>query len=164
MSEQRVSSLASDEQEQSHLDFENIDKKFEELAKVMEGQNQEQEVVLEEKPVAQQEQEPLINFEQPSEQPLIDLEEKKLEEQVAEVQPEPELSDEERLKRSYMQEMQSLNLSDKSLVENLEYMMNMGYLNFRVNYNLLLRNNNDLVIAINKLCNNMVSESIFLAE
>jgi len=54
MSEQRVSSLASDEQEQSHLDFENIDKKFEELAKVMEGQNQEQEVVLEEKSVAQQ--------------------------------------------------------------------------------------------------------------
>jgi len=106
----------------------------------------------------------LINFEQPSEQPLIDLEEKKLEEPVAEVLPEPELSDEERLKRSYMQEMQSLNLSDKSLVENLEYMMNMGYLNFRVNYNLLLRNNNDLVIAINKLCNNMVSESIFLAE
>jgi hypothetical protein len=28
----------------------------------------------------------------------------------------------------------------------------------------LMRNNNDLVIAINKLCNNMVSESIFLAE
>jgi hypothetical protein len=43
-------------------------------------------------------------------------------------------------------------------------MMNMGYLNFRVNFNLLTRNNNDLVIAVNKLCNNMVTESIFEAK
>jgi hypothetical protein len=166
MSEQRVSSLLSDEPEQSSLHFENIEKQYEELAKVMEGSMRQEELLMEDIPV--KEEEPLIKHEEP----LIDLkpevEEEKVEEPVAEAQPEqeqePELTDEEKLKFSYMKEMQSLNLSDNNVIANLEYMMNMGYLNFRVNYNLLMRNNNDLVIAINKLCNNMVSESIFLAE
>lgn len=48
--------------------------------------------------------------------------------------------------------------------ENLIYMMNMGYLNYKVNYNLLVRNKNELVVAINKLCNNLVTESMFEAK
>jgi len=63
-----------------------------------------------------------------------------------------------------MAELEAANIKDKTYVENLKYMMNMGYLNFRVNFNLLTRNNNDLVIAVNKLCNNMVTESIFEAK
>jgi len=71
------------------------------------------------------------------------------------------MTDEEKLKRSYLKELKEANISDNAYVENLMYMMGMGYLNFRVNFNLLVRNNNDLVISINKLCNNMVTESIF---
>jgi len=72
------------------------------------------------------------------------------------------MTDEEKLKKSYLEELKAAKITDKKYVENLEYMMTMGYLNFRVNFNLLVRNNNDLVISINKLCNNMVTESIFL--
>ena len=39
-------------------------------------------------------------------------------------------------------------------------MMEIGYVNFRVNLALLKRNNNDLVIAINNLCNGIVSDSM----
>jgi len=61
----------------------------------------------------------------------------------------------------YLEELEKAKLTDKELENNMRYMMNMGYLNFRVNYNLLVRNNNDLVISINKLCNNLVTDSIF---
>jgi len=71
------------------------------------------------------------------------------------------LSDEERMKIFYEEEIKNSGIKDTSVVENLRYMMNMGYLNFTINYNLLMRNNNDLVVAINKLCNNIVSESMF---
>ncbi len=61
----------------------------------------------------------------------------------------------------YFEELAQANLKDSTLVDNLMYMMNVGYSNFRVNYNLLIRSNNDLVIAINKLCNNLVTDSMF---
>ena len=60
-----------------------------------------------------------------------------------------------------MKELEDAKLTDKALIDNLKYMMSIGYLNFRVNYNLLMRSNNDLVIAINKLCNNLVTDSMF---
>jgi len=68
------------------------------------------------------------------------------------------------MKQMYMEELERANIKDQALVENMKYMMNMGYLNFMVNYNLLTRNGNDLVVAINKLCNNLVTESIFEAK
>jgi len=40
-------------------------------------------------------------------------------------------------------------------------MMNLGYLDFELNKNMLARNNNDLVCVINKFCNFDVSESVF---
>lgn len=98
--------------------------------------------------------EPLIQYVGP----IVD---KKEEEKVPVVEAEPMMTDEEKLKRSYLKELKEANISDNAYVENLMYMMGMGYLNFRVNFNLLVRNNNDLVISINKLCNNMVTESIF---
>lgn len=61
----------------------------------------------------------------------------------------------------YLSELNAANLTNVDLVANLKYMMTMGYLNYKVNYNLLTRNNNDLVIAINKLCNSLVSDSMF---
>jgi len=70
-------------------------------------------------------------------------------------------SDEDMMKDLYMEQLSTSGIQDKSLVENLRYMMNMGYLNFTINYNLLMRNNNDLVVSINKLCNNIVTESMF---
>lgn len=71
------------------------------------------------------------------------------------------MTEEELLKRNYIEELDSADIKDKDLVQNLKYMMNMGYLNYKINYNLLTRNNNDLIIAINKLCNNLVSDSMF---
>jgi len=40
-------------------------------------------------------------------------------------------------------------------------MMDMGYFNYKINYNLLTRNKNDLVMAVNKLCNNLVTDTMF---
>jgi len=66
-------------------------------------------------------------------------------------------------KDAYLAELEKANIKDLSLAQNLKYMMDMGYLNFEINYRMLTRNNNDLVIAINKLCNNIVTDSIFQA-
>jgi len=65
------------------------------------------------------------------------------------------------LKKAYMEELESAGIKDQSLFTNLKYMMKMGYWNYKINYNLLTRNNNDLIIAVNKLCNNIVSDSMF---
>jgi hypothetical protein len=73
----------------------------------------------------------------------------------------PKLTQEEIDKALYEKEMKEANITDAKLIENLEYMMSIGYMNFRVNYNLLTRSNNDLVVAVNKLCNNLVSDSMF---
>jgi len=48
------------------------------------------------------------------------------------------------------------------LVYNMTYMLDMGFSNFEVNLNLLKRNNNDLVTAINSLENGIVTESMFM--
>jgi hypothetical protein len=82
------------------------------------------------------------------------------EEQKHEEEPK-ELSEEEKMKQQYLEELERSGINDKALQENMIYMMNMGYYNFMVNYNLLVRNNNDLIMAINKLCNSLVTESIF---
>jgi hypothetical protein len=71
------------------------------------------------------------------------------------------LSDEELLKKAYSEELNNSGIKDENLMNNLKYMMNMGYLNYKVNYNLLMRNNNDLIIAVNKLCNNIVTDTMF---
>jgi len=65
------------------------------------------------------------------------------------------------VKKFYLEEIETMGITDQRLIENLKYMMDLGYLNFRVNYNLLQRNKNDLVVAINKLCNNIVTDSMF---
>jgi hypothetical protein len=133
--------------------------------------------VDEAEPVIQEEQQPfLYKSQEPEQEHLIEfvgskvaVEEEEVKEQAAVEIPvveiaevvEAVLSDEDKLRMGYMQELTAANIQDQTYVQNLEYMMNMGYLNFRVNFNLLTRNNNDLVIAVNKLCNNMVTESIF---
>ena len=72
----------------------------------------------------------------------------------------PEMSQEDLDKALYKKEMAAANITDAKLRDNLEYMMSIGYMNFRVNYNLLMRSGNDLVIAVNKLCNNLVTDSM----
>ena len=71
------------------------------------------------------------------------------------------MSEDEKLKKIYLAELENSNIKDNKLKENLMYMMEAGYYNFRINYNLLTRNKNDLIIAMNKLCNNMVTDSMF---
>jgi hypothetical protein len=149
MSEQRVSSLLSEENSQEILQFENIEAKYEELGKVIEGSNQ---LVAEVEVAKQEEVEPLIKnavsqVEEPVVVELQQMEEVKVEEPVEQVpeqkeeqEQELELTDEEKLRKSYLQELEAANLSDPAYIENLKYMMNMGYLNYRVNFNLLLRN------------------------
>ncbi len=81
--------------------------------------------------------------------------------EVVVVQEQEEPCVDEMMKKAYMEELESAGLKDQNLFTNLKYMMNMGYLNYKINYNLLTRNNNDLIIAVNKLCNNIVSDSMF---
>jgi len=83
---------------------------------------------------------------------------------VKEEEKKEEVSEDERLKKMYLEELEAAKLGDNLLKENLRQMMNMGYYNYRVNYNLLLRNKNDLVVAVNKLCNNIVTDSMFEAK
>jgi len=61
----------------------------------------------------------------------------------------------------YIEELENSGIKDQTLLNNMRYMMNMGYYNFKINYNLLKRNNNDLIMAVNKLCNNMVTDTMF---
>jgi len=82
-------------------------------------------------------------------------------EEELEVQEDPRAKEDEMVKKFYMDEIENMGITDQRLIENLKYMMDLGYLNFRVNYNLLTRNKNDLVVAINKLCNNIVTDSMF---
>ena len=60
-----------------------------------------------------------------------------------------------------MEELVLADIQDALLLENMKQMMEMGYFNYKVNYNLLVRNNRDLIVAINNLCNNIVSDSMF---
>lgn len=93
-----------------------------------------------------------------------ELEEEQFEhddEEESEDEQEEEETGEDLSKQQYLEELESAHINDQTLTDNLLYMMNAGYFNFRVNYNLLVRNDNDLVIAINKLCNNMVTDSMF---
>jgi len=171
--EQRVSSLLSasqDVQEYSALQIDEINEKFSKMIDVDEAE-----------PVIQEEQQPFVyksQEDQPEKEHLIEFVGSKIvEEEVKEqapveipvievpvVEDQYHLSDDEKLRMIYQQELAAANIQDQAYVQNLDYMMNMGYLNFRVNFNLLTRNNNDLVIAVNKLCNNMVTESIFEAK
>jgi hypothetical protein len=71
---------------------------------------------------------------------------------------------EEKDKLLYLEALEKSGLNadkDKKVIENLKYMMEIGYTNFSVNLSLLRRNNNDLVVAINNLCNGLVSDSMF---
>jgi len=60
-------------------------------------------------------------------------------------------SAEELEKIVYLQKLDSLN--EKKYADNLIFILENGFTNFEVNLNLLKRNNNDLSIVINNLCN-----------
>lgn len=63
-----------------------------------------------------------------------------------------------------MNELESSGVKDQALIDNLKYMMEAGFTNFQVNKSLLMRNNNDVAVAINLLCNGMVTDSMFLGQ
>lgn len=88
--------------------------------------------------------------EHPKDEQPVDLSQSHFEEK-------PSAEDLERI--AYMQKVEGIN--DQKLAENLRCCLDMGYANFEVNLNMLQRNNNDLVLAMNKLCNGMVTESMF---
>jgi hypothetical protein len=96
----------------------------------------EEEQPAEEEPIVQPEQEPV-------QVPVVPMTQEELE------------------KALYQKEIKEAHITDPKMLENLDYMMSIGYMNFRVNYNLLMRSGNDLVIAVNKLCNNLVTDSMF---
>ena len=102
--------------------------------------------------------------------PAFDLEDDKLDKSVEEPEHSslleeepkaPELSEEDRLNLQYQRDMEEANIKDAKMVENLFVIREAGYLNFKINHEMLKRNNNDIVIAINNLCNGIVSESMF---
>ena len=72
-----------------------------------------------------------------------------------------ELSAQEKDKIMYLQDIEKKNIKDKAIVDNLLYMFDAGFSNFKANYELLVRNQNDLTVAINLICNGMISDSMF---
>jgi hypothetical protein len=72
-----------------------------------------------------------------------------------------EPSSDELDKIRYLEKIGQIKGADATLIHNMQYIYDMGYTNFEVNLSLLKRNNNDLIIAINNLCNGLVSESMF---
>jgi hypothetical protein len=95
-------------------------------------------------------------------QVVPEVEEVKEEVLVVEVKEEvPAMTEEEMLKQIYLTELEAANIDDALLLSNMRQMMDMGYYNYKINYNLLMRNNKDLVIAVNNLCNNIISDSMF---
>jgi hypothetical protein len=68
----------------------------------------------------------------------------------------------EELEKIYYMEKVA-DLKEKKYVENLNYLLESGFSNFEVNINLLKRNNNDLGIVINNLCNGTnITDSMFI--
>ena len=54
-------------------------------------------------------------------------------------------------------------LKEKKYAENLTFILEYGFSNFEVNLSLLKRNNNDLNIVINNLCNGTnITDSMFI--
>jgi len=63
---------------------------------------------------------------------------------------------------NYLNELEASGEKDQAVIDNLKYMAECGYFNFQVNKSLLQRNNNDLAVAMNLLCNGLVSDSMFV--
>ena len=64
----------------------------------------------------------------------------------------------------YLQKLDDLkkNKDEKKYFDNMSQMLEMGYSNYEVNLNLLKRNHNDLINAVNSLCNGLVTDSMFM--
>lgn len=60
----------------------------------------------------------------------------------------------------YLQKVE--NLKEKQFEQNLIYILDMGYSNFELNLSLLKRNNNDMIVVINNICNGNVTDSMFV--
>jgi hypothetical protein len=70
-------------------------------------------------------------------------------------------SAEELEKIYYMEKVGALK--EKKYAENLTFILEYGFSNFEVNLSLLKRNNNDLNIVINNLCNGTnITDSMFI--
>lgn len=166
--EQQLIEAQKKAQEEERLRQEEFKRMQEEVREILNNQQKfdiEKEEVLEESFEEEYEEEDYDEENDHDSFVKDDIEEKDevYEEEVEEHEEvaESAFNEEEFIKKQYMEELEQSNIKDKELVENLVYMMNIGYSNFRVNYNLLIRSNNDLVIAINKLCNNLVTDSMF---
>lgn len=72
------------------------------------------------------------------------------------------ISAEEIERIAYLEKLEKVK--DPKVAENMKYILEMGYTNFEVNMSLLQRNKNDLITAINSLCNHLVTESMFNAQ
>lgn len=85
----------------------------------------------------------------------------KNEEEKQEIDPlmksEPSAEDLERI--VYLEKL--AKVKDNKIVENMMQLLDMGYSVFEVNLNLLNRNKNDLIMAVNNICNGNVTESMF---
>jgi hypothetical protein len=64
----------------------------------------------------------------------------------------------------YISSMEKVEKLDEVTKANLKYLMECGFLNFEVNLGLLKKYENDLAVVMNMICNNMVTDSIFLAK
>lgn len=75
-----------------------------------------------------------------------------------------ELSQFEQDKIRYLSDLEASGEKRQDVIENLKYMMEFGYFNLELNKTVLLRHNNDVTVAVNILCNNLVTDSMFLGS
>lgn len=182
LSQEEKSSLLNDSQnlsEEKALQFENLGDQYEQLQKIAVA-NQFEEIKEDERAQLKKTINNLMgDLEDPVyglntsqiEEPLSG---QKLETNVSQYVQEPEevkkeasplkkseLSEDEQQRIQYMIQLENAKIKDLALVENLKYMMETGFTNFQVNFGLLNKHKNDLVVAMNCLCNGIVSDSVF---
>ena len=51
-------------------------------------------------------------------------------------------------------------VKNRKICEGLKYMFDAGYTNFEINHRLLTKANGDMIVAMNDLCNNNITESM----
>ncbi len=149
--------MQNDQQPSSLL----IDLKFEDVQQ--DNNNNSFENIIAEKPAAELSQ---SQYEEKQVMPPVLVEEVKQPEVLQQVVEEsslkeevPKLSMEEMEKLAYLEKL--AQVKEAKLVENLKHFLEMGYTNFEVNLSLLRRNKNDLIVAMNMLCNGLVTDSMF---
>ena len=91
-------------------------------------------------------------------------EEKVVEEVKEEAKEEVKLSEEEQMRMEYLQALEQANIKEIQTVQNLKDLMEMGYYNFKLNFNVIQKNNGNMDMIVHKLVTSDLSDSMFISK